>query len=338
MTDHEQTEQNLDFKDRKTGLILFGIIQLIFGGFSALMIPLMMVGVAVSSHQGDNTAMGTDTRMIIPGVMFYTLLAVWFIWMGIGSIKTRRWARALILVSSWMWLVFGTIALIFMLLFMPDIYGQLAQDGQISGRVISIIKYMTLVFMAVIYVFIPGVLVFFYGSKHVKATCEHRDPQIRWTDKCPLPVLAVSLMFAGWMCTMPLLGVYNWAIPFFGYILSGFSGAVAAMITALLSAYIAWGTYKLKIQAWWCAVVLTIGWAISSAISFSGQGLLEFYQHMNIPEQDLAFLEQSGMLQGSTMGISTGLWLACLLVYLLFQKKHFKLPSAQENAAHEAGT
>ena len=48
MTDQEHIEQSVDFKDRKTGLIIFGIIHLIFGGICLLFIPLMMVSIVAA--------------------------------------------------------------------------------------------------------------------------------------------------------------------------------------------------------------------------------------------------------------------------------------------------
>ncbi len=55
-------------------------------------------------------------------VLFYVLLATWFIWMGIGSILTRRWARALLLIFSWFWLICGATGMAFLLLIMPGMF------------------------------------------------------------------------------------------------------------------------------------------------------------------------------------------------------------------------
>jgi apolipoprotein N-acyltransferase len=103
--------------------------------------------------------------------------------------------------------------------------------------------------MTVFYLIIPAAFVFFYGSKNVKATCEFRDSQVRWTDKCPLPVLAVSFIFGLWAVSMLLAGLCGWLIPFFGSILSGMTGALVSLVAALLYLYVVWGTYKLNIRA-----------------------------------------------------------------------------------------
>src|SRR5688572_2895992 len=92
------------FKDRRTGLIIFGILQLLIGGSCALFIPLMFVGQMMSAK---TTGTETSLRMILPSVVTYLILAVTFISIGVGSMKARRWARALSLIMGWSWLVVG---------------------------------------------------------------------------------------------------------------------------------------------------------------------------------------------------------------------------------------
>src|SRR5207248_3270305 len=105
------------FKDRKAGLVIFGILTALIGGLCALMVPLMLFGQAMATKQG--AAMGTHT--ILPVATMYVGMAVIFIWLGIGSIMARRWARALLLVLSWSWLVIGVVSLGFMAVFLPKI-------------------------------------------------------------------------------------------------------------------------------------------------------------------------------------------------------------------------
>jgi len=333
MVDNEQTVQSSDFKDRKTGLVVFGILQIIFGGICALMVPLMILGMIASTALKDSSTMSMNASTMIPGVLFYILLAVWFIWMGIGSIRARRWASALLLVSSWLWLIGGISGLIFMLLLMPDMYDQVAKSGQMPQEMAAIMKYVMLGFTAVVYVIIPGTLVLFYGRKNVKATCAFRDPKVRWTDKCPLPVLAVSLMYGFWAGSMLLMGFYGWAIPFFGRILSGVTGAGVVLVGILLLGYVAWGTYRLRIKAWWCAVLVTIGWAISTGITFSRVSMWDFYEKMNFPEQQLEIMKQCGMPPTSAMTLFFGVWVVGFLGYLLYTRRYFLAPSTQEGVS-----
>jgi hypothetical protein len=270
--------------------------------------------------------------MMIPAVLFYLVAAVWFIWMGIGSIKARRWARALILVTSCIWLVGGIGGLIFLLLFMPGMYEKLGESKQMPAGAAQIVKYVTMVFMTIFYVITPAVLVLFYGSKNVKATCEFRDPQMCSTDKCPLPVLAVSLMFGLWAASVPFMGFYGWAIPFFGYILNGMQGAAVGLAVMLLSGCIAWGIYKLNIKAWWGAVLWIVGWAVSGSITFSRVSMLDYYEKMNFPQQQLDAIKQYSLPQGYSMVLFSGLWLVGFLGYLLYTRRYFVRSAEQESA------
>ena len=315
--------QSSEFKDKKTGLIAFGVIQIIFGGFCALAVPLMILGMLASTIRGKSSAAPMSVRMMIPGVLFYVLLAVWFIWMGIGSIKARRWARALLLVSSWLWLICGVGGLIFMLFFLSNIYDRTGKNAQMPPAAVLIMKFVMIGFMTVFYVVIPAVFVLFYKSKNVKATCEFRDSQVRWTDKCPLPVLAVSFIFGLWAVSMLFMGLHRWTIPFFGFILSGMTGASVSLVAMLLYLYVAWGTYKLNIRAWWCSVLLIIAWALSTVITFSRVSIWDLYEKMGFPEQQLEIMRNSGISQSPIMPLFLGIWFLGLLGYLLYTRRYF---------------
>lgn len=326
MTSDGNSGGGADLKDRKTGLIVFGILEIVFGALCALMVPFMMVGMLATSALEENSAPPVNAGMMIPGLLFYALLAVWFIWMGIGSVKARRWARALLLVTSWPWLIGGITGLVFMLFLFPGMFDQMGKSGLMPTEMAIVMKYVMIGTMGVFYVIIPGMLVLFYGSKHVRATCERRDPRIRWTDKCPLPVLAVSLISGFWAASMLLTGFYGWAVPFFGSILSGISGAGVALLGMLLLGYVSWGTYRLSIKAWWCAVFLIVAWGISASITFSRVSLMEFYERMNFPAQHLELMKQYTPAQEPWMVLFSVLWVVVALAYLLYTRRYFTRP------------
>ena len=211
---------------------------------------------------------------------------------------------------------------------MPDMYEKMGESGQMPEVVARIMTYVMAGVMTVFYVIIPAALVLFYGSKNVKATCEFRDPRVRWTDKCPLPVLALSLIFGFWAVSMPFTLVYRYAMPFFGFILTGLSGAGVVLLVMLLAGYVAWGTYRLSINAWWCAVLVITAWALSTAITFSRVSILDFYEKMNFPQQQLDIIEQYSISQ-DYMVLYFGLWAVGLLGYLLYTRRYFVPPPEQ---------
>src|SRR3954469_578396 len=85
-----------DYKDRSTGLLIFGILTLLLGCLSGLLVPLMLFGQTVAAKAPN--APPVNHAAVVPGVIIYGLLAVALVWLGIGSIKARRWARALLLI------------------------------------------------------------------------------------------------------------------------------------------------------------------------------------------------------------------------------------------------
>src|SRR5258707_10310422 len=90
-----------DFKDRGTGLIVFGIFEILIGFFCLLLVGLMMFLQHLPKPPGTPEM---DFRTMIPSFIIYGALAIGFVWLGIGSIQARRWARDLLLVGSAGWL------------------------------------------------------------------------------------------------------------------------------------------------------------------------------------------------------------------------------------------
>ena len=73
------------YKDRSTGLMIFGILTLLLGCLSALFVPMMIVG-RLAAPAGSQAPLSS----IVPAVLIYGILAVALIWLGIGSITARR--------------------------------------------------------------------------------------------------------------------------------------------------------------------------------------------------------------------------------------------------------
>jgi hypothetical protein len=73
--------------------MVFGILTLLLGCLAGLFVPLMLFGQMMAAKAPN--APPTNTAAILPAVVIYGCLAAALIWLGIGSIKARRWARAL---------------------------------------------------------------------------------------------------------------------------------------------------------------------------------------------------------------------------------------------------
>jgi hypothetical protein len=321
----ETVDSSSRFKDRKAGLVIFGILTVLMGVVCALMVPLMLWSQVMATKQGG--PMGAHT--ILPAAMMYGGMAVVFIWLGIGSVMARRWARALLLILAWTWLVIGVVALGIMAFVLPKAMENVAlaqpagqqQPPLATSPVFMWIMMMVLTF---IYVVVPGAWVLFYRSKHVKATCEARDPAPCWTDRSPLPVIAACLWLAFTCATMVLMAAaFKGVVPIFGTFVAGPLGAALYILVALLFGYSVWALYKLRWSAWWIVVVTMSLFSVSAFITYSRHDISELYILMGYSEQELAMIRQFTFLKGNTMAWYSLGGMAPFLGYMLYLRRFF---------------
>ncbi|MGH9551330.1 MAG: hypothetical protein ACRD3W_18240, partial [Terriglobales bacterium] len=108
-----------NFPDQRGGLIAAGVLLIILGALISLAIPLVFLSHFLAEHMHTpGTEMG-PIGLLIPGVVTYLYISVALIWLGIGLCQCRRWARALLLVSGWIWLIVGTVAMVIVVLIVP---------------------------------------------------------------------------------------------------------------------------------------------------------------------------------------------------------------------------
>ncbi len=302
-----------EFTDRTTGLFVFGFLQIALGCFAALMVPLMLLSLAFSPPSG-----GASPAQMIPAAGIYAIIAVTLVWLGVGSIRARRWARALTLVLAWMWLAMGVMSLAVMIVWMPNMSKMLAAQGQqVPPQGITFIYVVMFGTMGCMYLLLPGIFVAFYQRADVKLTCDAKDPHVRWTDHCPLPVLSLSLLLAFAATSVIWSAGYGFVTPFFGTIIKGVPGAIFFIGLSLLFGYLAWATYKLKMGAWWATLGVFVLLALSTVISFSRISMLDLYREMNFPEDQLKMMEASGVFE-MNIPLMMGVNLAVFAGYLLW--------------------
>ena len=320
-----------DYKDRSTGLVIFGILTLLLGCLAGLFVPLMLFGQMMAAKAPN--APPVNHAAMLPGMAVYGLLAVALVWLGIGSIQKRRWARALLLIFSWSWLIMGIVMTVIMPFFMAKVFAILPPDpktGQpamppaaITGMVIFIT-----IFLFVFFVLLPAVWIFFYQSRHVKATCEARDPVTRWTDACPLPVLAFALWtwFAvPMMLVMALTGMA--VMPCFGVFVSGLPGALVCLVIAAVWAVAGWWLYRLDARGWWLILVAMVLFMVSAVLTYAHHDIIELYQLQGLPQAEIDQIQKllnMGLSLRNLMGWLTVLFSLPFLGYLLFIKKYLR--------------
>ncbi|MCE9618471.1 MAG: hypothetical protein K8R92_01000 [Planctomycetes bacterium] len=315
------------FKSRTSGLIFFGIVTLLLGGLCALFALMMLVAQTLVGMAGKTPP---PTQPAWPVSVMYGAMAVVLIWLGIGSIRARRWARALLLILSVVWLISGIFILGGLMLVFPQFMEAMQSAGssnqqKLPPEALLVMAVVMGAVFAVIFLILPLSYFLFYRSRHVKATCEARDPVQRWTDRCPLPVLAVSLWLgttAPMMLLMPL--AYRSVFPFFGDFLSGAAGTLAYVVMAVIFGWAARATYKLDVRAWWLVVAGSVLMAISNAITYSRHNLEDVYRLMELTPEQIEQAKQFAWFSGDSLVWSSLIFVLPLLGYMLLVKKYFR--------------
>ncbi len=317
------TDHPVEFKDRKTGLIGFGVLLIILGSLSALAVPLLLLASLTVKSMANVPQM--SMRMMLPGMAMYSAIAAIFITLGIGSIKCRRWARALILVLSSFWLVTGIQTALMMAFLMPKLGMPHMPEG---------IRTFTLVFTVCLCslfgVILPSSLVLFYRSKHVKATCEANDPVVRWTDRRPLPILALTFM----LVSSAVIGLFALAspsiIPFFGIYLNGVPATAIRLLMAVVYGYCAYSCYNLEKRGWWLALGCYSLSSISTILTTLLVGLTPMYEAMDLTSAQFEQMRNSGVTKGNWTWISTLVNFILVGGFMIYTKRFFKKTDTED--------
>ena len=326
MGEEQHAIQSAPWKDRSTGLVVFGVLQLCMGGLFALEVLLLAYVMPAMGTTGDGMAQGEVlARMMLAVLVSCGAASAWFITMGVGSILARRWARALILVSSWIWLLYGLVGMAMVLLFMGDAFQQAFEESPSfsgTGQAFKAIMIGVSVFLGVV---APGVLVLFYRGRSVKATCEARNPSESWTDAFPLPVLALAFVVVGRAMLLLLSSVTFGVVPLLGLTLQDGYGAAAAWVNAAVSVGLAWGLYKLKPPAWWASTVFVALWALSAIVTHVRVNPMDYYEKAGIAGQQLETMRKLREFQNPDALVLYSVlfgWLA-VLGLALYNRRHF---------------
>ena len=316
------------YKDRSTGLIVFGILTVLLGGLCGLLVLLMLVTQTIAAKAPN--APPANPMGIMMVVSIYGGLAVALIWLGIGSIQKRRWARALLLIFSWSWLIMGIFITAIMPFFMAKVFANLPPDAKTGQPVLppaanTVMIVGMVIFFGIFFVLVPAVWVFFYNSRHVKATCEARDPVPRWTDACPLPVLGFVLwtwVAVPMMLLMPLTGMA--VMPCFGMFIIGLPAGLFCVVVAAIWGWSGWWLYRLDARGWWLILVAMVLFVVSSLLTYAHHDLIEMYQLQGLPPAQIDQIQKMGLLAGNRMNWMMALWSLPFLGYLLFIKKYLR--------------
>lgn len=328
------------FADRGTGLVVFGIFQIILGLLAALMVPLVALGAFIS-----RLAPGGHMRpgQFLSGVATYSSISAALLALGIGSLQMKRWARALTLVTSWYWLITGALVTVLLTAVLPvTMKGALAQmkqsgpnapSAEMSAGIMASVLTLIIVFMAFFLVVVPIAFVVFYSRRDVDETCRRRDPVERWTDKTPLPVLGASTVLLVGALYLLLTGLTMPLFPFFGRYLTGAGAALCFFVTAAIDAYLAVALFRLQPSGWWIAALTVPFRLLSMAITYAKADVMQAYSKMGLSDAQLQMMNSNPMLRGHVLLWWSLLSMVFFFCYLLWLKRYFRTLSSTPAAA-----
>ena len=324
MDDHRQSEFVPEItpahKDRTLGLIIFGVVSILIGGFCALLIPLMFLSVALSETV---TGGGVDVRSASSASALYGFMAAVFVWLGIGSIRAHRWARELLLSLSWIWLLTGICSMVIGILVVPAVVGGTGVDTGIPPEMTMIVMLVIFGVIGSLYVVLPALFVLFYRSPHVAATCRARHPDPQWVDACPRRLLTLMVVWVLFAVSALLMPAYNFFFPFFGIVLTGVVGATLWALVLAVCVALAVGTCRKAPWAWWGGLALTLVFTLSSALVTLRLDLSEIMGLMKLPEDQVAMMDTLPMFDGWVLVFGTVFVWGTFIFYLMTLRQYF---------------
>jgi hypothetical protein len=95
-------------------LVIFGLATILDELLCALMVPLMRFTNTMAANIPHPPS---PIFYLIPISGIYLFFAIALIWLGVGSMTARRWARALLAIWSWSWFVIGLLSVISVTIF-----------------------------------------------------------------------------------------------------------------------------------------------------------------------------------------------------------------------------
>lgn len=313
-----------EFRDRRGGLVAFGILQIIVGLICALFVLVLAAALELTSRRGM-----APPSNIAPAFVIYGAAAFYFITVGAGSIRTRRWARAMSVSFSAAWLAAGIAIVLssFILLQRTLVFVRPSETTLVVG--------LTAAILIIAFILLPLALFLFYRREDVRQTCEGYDPTIRWTDRVPWPVLAIATLL-GFVSFATLANVGAPVVPFFGMALTGASAALSMLIMSGLFGFLTVQWIVMRKSAWWTTLLLHVIGGLVAVITLASGDVGEVYAKMNVPR------EQIQAMQLDTLGRSPALWAVMLLVWaaylvvLLRTRHYFDTPLPRTRATDAA--
>ncbi len=303
----------MEFINRRKILYGIGIILIIIGILCIFIAPLEVICFYFFVEggrfylEGFNFGSFMFALITIQIAGYYAIAAV-FIPLGYGHLKLRLWSRNLSLAVLWFWMVVGiplTILFIFILI---------TSKGPSLWLVIAIIP--------LLYPVIPVALIWFYRSKDVELTLRSKDKNTYFTERIPIPVITIILLFSFYTFVLHALLLLKGMFPFFGILLFDLRGAFSISISVMVFLFLIRGLFKLKSWAWWGSVIYFGLISVSFLLTFSIKSISDIYPEMNFAPLEMEIF-QKFPFQQFRPSVLIAVPLLATLALIIYSKKFF---------------
>jgi hypothetical protein len=269
-------------RDRSVTLTLVGAWEVIVG---LVMLLLALVMSAVMLALGPQT--GLSPGMTLAATAFYLVVGPVLVAVGVACALGRRWGWALSRVAAGLWIAYAALVAVSLVVMAAAAAFSGRKDGPFEA-------FMFVVMGGVIGLLaLPAVAVSIaLREPDVRATVVARDPEASWTERRPLPVLALVVMLA--------IGVVFCVVAAFTYpfalgplIVTGPAASAGYVALATIIALAARGAWSGSPFAWWLALALFVAGPVSMCALVAAGSLWDFYEAMGIGDQHLALMKST---------------------------------------------
>jgi hypothetical protein len=313
-------------RDRSVLLAVAGTVEILIGGLCAAMAVLSWLALRLSAPLTEGAP---SLRTTLPVMILYGILALAFVVLGIGSLRARRWACALMQAVSRIWLLSGLCTVLVGLLVLPALVRETSAGmGAPPGFAVAA-TLVALAGLAITQVAVPAALWLVHRSPEVAATCRARNPRPSLLDDCPQPLLSLAVLCALAGLSVVVVPAYNFVFPFFGRLLVGRAGVLPWLAVAVACLALAWGSCRRRPWAWWGAVAATLTAAFATLLTALAVDLSGLVEALALPPAQARAWAQ---LPAPGAVLAVLLWLAVwgsLLLWLASLRRHFGAQGAE---------
>ena len=312
----------------RSGAVAFGVISIVLGagcGCLGLLAPLALV-VPRRGQEGP-----PPSGELIGSVLVCLATAAGLIWLGIGAARLRRWVRPVVLTAGTLTVVSGAFSVVMIAVTAPAARQSIENRSQgLPANAIQFALFLTLACFALFTVALPAAFVWFFRKANVEAMLNHFDPEPRWTDRSPIPVLGVSVALVFYAIS-PLSAVPERIAPVFGTVLTGLPAVATDLALAAIALALAWITFRRSRLAWWGVLSFAVAASAAYAMTLAHADYLVLFRRAGFTERQLAAVQPLDSLgPGGRLATAT-IALMVAIGYLIYVKSYFKSDGFRTN-------